>query len=186
MENTEKLWCPNIRFGTFDLDIIGINYELNDFTVIVVSTENVSEKVISQYAREMITKGCRSFAFCGYSSDHWHRIFDEVDIEINNESDEVSLTWEIDSINVLPDELGICKENALILCTNYETVRIVHSAIVEQGYGFKVRYIGKDSVTINRNMEYYVLSIEKGWFRVLTELDEDYLFPPQLFEIVDY
>lgn len=29
------------------------------------------------------------------------------------------------------------------------------------------------------------MSIEKGWFRIMTELDEDDLFPPHVFEIVE-
>ena len=29
------------------------------------------------------------------------------------------------------------------------------------------------------------MSIEKGWFRIMTELDEDYLFPPHVFEVVE-
>ena len=32
---------------------------------------------------------------------------------------------------------------------------------------------------------YDVISVEKGWFRIQTELDEDYLFPPSLFDIVE-
>lgn len=49
-----------------------------------------------------------------------------------------------------------------------------------------VRYIGKkDTIALDRSKIYAVLSIEKGWYRIMTELDEDYLFPPDLFEIVD-
>ena len=33
--------------------------------------------------------------------------------------------------------------------------------------------------------EYDVISIEKGWYRVVSELNEDYLFPPQLFKIIE-
>ena len=32
---------------------------------------------------------------------------------------------------------------------------------------------------------YEVISIEKGWYRIVCELDEDYLFPPELFEVVE-
>ena len=32
---------------------------------------------------------------------------------------------------------------------------------------------------------YDVISMEKGWYRIQTELDEDYLFPPSLFDIVE-
>ncbi|HET9953800.1 MAG TPA: hypothetical protein VFQ61_04835 [Polyangiaceae bacterium] len=31
---------------------------------------------------------------------------------------------------------------------------------------------------------YSVLSIEKGWYRVVDDTDEDYLYPPSLFEVV--
>ena len=32
---------------------------------------------------------------------------------------------------------------------------------------------------------YNVLSVEKGWYRIVDESDEDYLYPPELFEIVE-
>ena len=48
-----------------------------------------------------------------------------------------------------------------------------------------VRYIGKkDTIALDRDKLYTVLSIERGWYRIMTELDEDYLFPPEAFEIV--
>lgn len=49
----------------------------------------------------------------------------------------------------------------------------------------KVRYIGPDYVALPTGSVYEVLSVEKGWYRIMTELDEDYLFPPETFEIVD-
>lgn len=49
----------------------------------------------------------------------------------------------------------------------------------------KVKYIGKvDTLALEKNKIYDVLSIEKGWYRIMTELDEDYLFPSEQFEIV--
>lgn len=48
-----------------------------------------------------------------------------------------------------------------------------------------VRYIGEmDTIALDRNKEYEVISIEKGWYRIMTELDEDYLFPPDQFKII--
>lgn len=48
-----------------------------------------------------------------------------------------------------------------------------------------VRYIGKkDTVALDRDKIYTVLSVERGWYRIMTELDEDYLFPPEAFEII--
>lgn len=50
----------------------------------------------------------------------------------------------------------------------------------------KVKYTGKhDTPAIDREKVYDVLSVEKGWYRIMTELDEDYLFPPNQFEIVE-
>ena len=49
----------------------------------------------------------------------------------------------------------------------------------------KVRYIGPVLVAMEQNKIYDVISIEKGWYRIMTELGEDYLFPPHLFEIVE-
>ncbi len=30
-----------------------------------------------------------------------------------------------------------------------------------------------------------VITIEKGWYRVMSALDESYLFPPNVFEILE-
>ena len=50
----------------------------------------------------------------------------------------------------------------------------------------KVKYLGKiDTVALEKNKVYDVISVEKGWYRIMTELDEDYLFPPQFFEIIE-
>lgn len=49
----------------------------------------------------------------------------------------------------------------------------------------KVKYTGKDMIALEKDKIYEVLAIEKGWYRIMTELDEDYLFPPKLFEIVE-
>ena len=50
----------------------------------------------------------------------------------------------------------------------------------------KVKYLGKiKTLAFKEGKVYEVISIEKGWYRIMTELDEDYLFPPKLFEIVE-
>ena len=52
----------------------------------------------------------------------------------------------------------------------------------------KVKYKGNSKScerALTAGKEYEVLSVEKGWFRIMTELDEDYLFPPELFEVVE-
>lgn len=50
----------------------------------------------------------------------------------------------------------------------------------------KVKYIGShDTLAFEKDKIYEVMSIERDWYRIMTELDEDYLFPPELFEIVE-
>jgi len=50
----------------------------------------------------------------------------------------------------------------------------------------KVKYIGNArKLAFKKEKVYEVMSIEKGWFRIMTELDEDYLFPPHVFEVVE-
>ena len=50
----------------------------------------------------------------------------------------------------------------------------------------KIKYIGAyESPALDRNKEYEVISIERDWYRIITELDEDYLVPPDAFVVVD-
>ena len=50
----------------------------------------------------------------------------------------------------------------------------------------KVKFIGNvKTLALEKGKIYLVLSEERGWYRIMTELDEDYLFPPDLFEIVE-
>ena len=37
---------------------------------------------------------------------------------------------------------------------------------------------------LTHNKVYRVLSVEKGWYRIVDDTDEDYLYPPDEFEIV--
>ena len=48
-----------------------------------------------------------------------------------------------------------------------------------------VKYLGKtDPFTLVNGKLYEVISIERGWLRIIDETGEDYLFPPELFEII--
>lgn len=50
----------------------------------------------------------------------------------------------------------------------------------------KVKFLGKvQTLALENGKVYEVMSVEKGWFRIMTELDEDYLFPPEQFQIVE-
>lgn len=50
----------------------------------------------------------------------------------------------------------------------------------------KVRYIGETNfLVLTHGKTYEVLSIEKGWYRLVDDSGEDYLYPPEQFRIVD-
>lgn len=50
----------------------------------------------------------------------------------------------------------------------------------------KVKYIGDtDFLVLTHNKVYDVLSIEKGWYRIVDDSGEDYLYPPNQFEIIE-
>lgn len=50
----------------------------------------------------------------------------------------------------------------------------------------KVRYIKETiSFCLTKDKDYDVLSIEKEWYRIVDDTGEDYLYPPEQFEIVE-
>lgn len=50
----------------------------------------------------------------------------------------------------------------------------------------KVRFIGEtDPIYMINGKIYEVMSIENGWYRIIDEEGEDYLYPPQLFQVVN-
>ena len=50
----------------------------------------------------------------------------------------------------------------------------------------KVKYLGETSfLELTHGKIYDVLSIEKGWYRLVDDSDEDYLYPPEDFEVVE-
>ena len=49
----------------------------------------------------------------------------------------------------------------------------------------KVRYIKNTiSLCLTQNKVYEVLSVERGWYRIVDDSGEDYLYPPEHFETV--
>lgn len=50
----------------------------------------------------------------------------------------------------------------------------------------KVRYLGKTEFLVLTNGKIYeVLSVERGYYRIVDDSGEDYLYPPRYFEIVE-
>lgn len=50
----------------------------------------------------------------------------------------------------------------------------------------KVKYVSNyETLALEKGKVYDVMSVENGWYRIMTDLDEDYLFPPKMFEIIE-
>ena len=50
----------------------------------------------------------------------------------------------------------------------------------------KVKYLGETSpLELIHGKVYEVLSIEGEWYRIVDETDEDYLYPPEDFEVIE-
>ena len=49
----------------------------------------------------------------------------------------------------------------------------------------KVKYIQKSNVSLTQGKTYEVISIEEDWYRIIDDTEDDYLFDPEDFEIVE-
>ena len=49
----------------------------------------------------------------------------------------------------------------------------------------RVRYIGKSDISLKNSREYDVICVEYGWYRIVDDTGEDYLFHPEEFKIVE-
>lgn len=50
----------------------------------------------------------------------------------------------------------------------------------------KVKFLGESSpLMLINGKSYDVISIEDGWYRIVDETDEDYLYPPEAFDVVE-
>ena len=50
----------------------------------------------------------------------------------------------------------------------------------------KVKYL-RDTMflSLTKDKIYDVVSVEKSWFRIVDDSGEDYLYPPEMFEIIE-
>lgn len=50
----------------------------------------------------------------------------------------------------------------------------------------KVKFLGKtEFLVLTHGRIYDVLSVEKGWYRIVDDSGEDYLYPQHYFEIIE-
>lgn len=45
------------------------------------------------------------------------------------------------------------------------------------------RYKRRTDVSLTKGKTYEVLSVEEGWLKIVDDTDEDYLFPPDEFDV---
>ena len=49
----------------------------------------------------------------------------------------------------------------------------------------RVKWKGKtEFLVLTNGKEYDVLAVEKGWYRIIDDSGEDYLYPPENFEVI--
>lgn len=49
----------------------------------------------------------------------------------------------------------------------------------------KVKYIGKSDASLKNGKVYEVISVERTWYRIIDDTEEDFLFSPDEFEVVE-
>jgi len=50
----------------------------------------------------------------------------------------------------------------------------------------KIKWKGKtEFLMLTNGKEYTVISIERGWYRVIDDSGEDYLYPPEMFDVTE-
>ena len=49
----------------------------------------------------------------------------------------------------------------------------------------KVKYQGKSDVSLTNGKVYEVIAVEGGWYRIVDDTDDDYLFSPDEFEEIE-
>ena len=54
-----------------------------------------------------------------------------------------------------------------------------------RGIQMKVRYTGKSDSSLTNGKVYEVISVEKTCYRIVDDTDDDFLFLPEEFEIVE-
>ncbi len=134
--NIDQTTNQNITFGLIGRGILGNNRnlrDLSDYTVIIVSDEVMDESVIKETADVILTRGCKNIAFCGDASEDLRTVFNEKDTEINGYED-FAVMWGIEDVYSLADEVSVCWNEILILCSSMSLVRECQEVLKESAF----------------------------------------------------
>jgi hypothetical protein len=50
---------------------------------------------------------------------------------------------------------------------------------------FRVEAQEGSTISLAKGKIYEVIAVERGWYRIVDETEEDYLYPPDRFEVVE-
>ncbi len=134
--NIDQTTNQNITFGLIGRRILGNNRnlrDLSDYTVIIVSDEVMDESVIKETADVILTRGCKNIAFCGDASEDLRTVFNEKDTEINGYED-FAVMWGIEDVYSLADEVSVCWNEVLILCSSMSLIRECQEVLKESAF----------------------------------------------------
>lgn len=48
----------------------------------------------------------------------------------------------------------------------------------------KIKYKGESNISLTNGKEYDVIGVENGWYRIIDDTDEDYLYSPEVFDVI--
>ncbi len=128
---TDRLITQNITYGLLGSSILMNRKSLRDFsnhTVIIMTDEITDEVLIRMTAERVLSGGCKNIVFYGPASEEWQSIFDDTDREINGFNDmtgydDFAVMWRFEDMDMLPDEVSVCWNEVLILCSNKALIR---------------------------------------------------------------
>ncbi len=109
------------------------NANLKSCSVFVLSDGNTEEDAIKEYAFKLLERGAREIFLCGEDAEKWHSIFDLVWVEIYAETEEVCLTYSVDSVISIPEEFCMCNGDIIIFAVSEELL-IECARIIEEHF----------------------------------------------------
>jgi len=61
-----------------------------------------------------------------------------------------------------------------------------HGFTTKERIYMKVKFLGKtEFLILTHDRVYDVIGVEKGWYRIIDDSGDDYLYPPECFDIIE-
>ncbi len=155
--------CKRIEAGIKDIKKDALLLDVDGSAIQVYTVGNFCIKVCNDYELDAVYVD---------SDIELHSCFDNVRIYLSQQRGKIMLKqW--------------MNKEVLISATNGKSWSGTVKDIVQISR-MKVRYI-KETIPLclTHNKVYEVVSIEKGWYRIVDDSHEDYLYPPEVFEIIE-